>query len=418
MEEPQSLPLDGDDRSAQTAEALRALRAKTDEILAEHRHRMTDMEAKLNLRLQQLTEVCQAECDELDEQLPAAQQAEEELPAQECEQRLQELEKTLGETEQALQESQASNGELSAQLQAAQQRVLELDNTQQHEEELGQINRKFELALADVRKLKRENGELHAELASRPAVSDAESPELVSLRTERDALAARVSELESAPQEVGDADLQQDLIDLQRRFELAVDEVRALKQENAELQQQLCANPPDSAEPAIDAFDWQVQKARLLAQLDAEDQANLEPSRREARATIEGTISITDQVVAEKDKQIAALQDSLESKPDEEQLEEIKQALREEVFGNDKMIVAERKRLEAVQQEWQEKLRKAELEISVERAKLARERSALEEKLATVQDPPQDANQNQDDKPRRRWMSALGLKDDDDEKKP
>ena len=65
--------------------------------------------------------------------------------------------------------------------------------------DLEDLQHKFDLALADVQKLKHENGDLREELASRPEANDQESPELVAIRTERDALAARVEELEQAP---------------------------------------------------------------------------------------------------------------------------------------------------------------------------------------------------------------------------
>jgi len=96
-------------------------------------------------------------------------------------------------------------------------------------------------------------------------------------------------------------------------------------------------------------------------------------------------------------------------------MEKIKQAIQEEIFGNDEVIQAERRRLEAIQQEWQEKLSKAELEISVERAKLARNQSAFAEKLADMKDIQLDKGPADDGKPRHRWLSALGLRDDDEE---
>ena len=161
--------------------------------------------------------------------------------------------------------------------------------------------------------------------------------------------------------------------------------------------------------------NWQSQKARMLAELDAEDQGSVTNERRAARATIEGTIAITDQVVADKDKEITKLQASLEARPAEDEMEKIKQAIQEEIFGNDEVIQAERRRLEAIQQEWQEKLSKAELEISVERAKLARNQSAFAEKLADMKDIQLDESPADDGKPRHRWLSALGLRDDDEE---
>jgi hypothetical protein len=72
-----------------------------------------------------------------------------------------------------------------------------------------------------------------------------------------------------------------------------------------------------------------------------------------------------------------------------------------------------------MQAELQEKLRHAEIEVSLERARLSRERVAMEERLrqheqthsqrsATTSEPPASG------KPAtaRRWLSRLGLKDE------
>ena len=363
------------------------------------RQRESNDSEAIRTELEQLRETIQEEKDEL----------------QALQEKHQVLEQTHTQTHEQLDLAQAKNREATFALQAAELRILELSNNHEQEQQVEQLNRKFELALADVHKLKRENAELHSELASRPEASDGESPELLSLRSERDALATRIAELENAPSQQTDIDVQQELSDLQRRFELAVDDVRDLKQENAQLKEQLqSGGGSGDAVPASDASDWQSQKARLLAALNAEDQGEITTDRREARATIEGTISITDQVVAEKDKEIAELQNSIGNGPSQEQLEQLKQSLREEIYSNDELIQDERQRLQEAQDEWQEKLRKAELELSVERAKLAREHSALEEKLATLQEASLDAVEDEG-KPRRRWLSALGLKDDDEE---
>ena len=399
------------------------------------------LEAQASEHQQQLDQR-QAECSRLSEELSAAEQVGCDLRAQECadcasasqelseyqtrekqhqqqlqtlEARCQELEESRSDTVQAFEQSQASSHAATALLKTAEDRILELDNDHQdQQQQLQQFNRKFELALTDVQKLKRENAELHAELASRPAASDEESPELVSLRSERDALAARVSELESAPPQTVDADMEQGVADLQRRFELAVDDVRQLKQENIALHEQLDSQAATAEVPAIEGSDWQAQKARLLAELDAEDQGTLSNERRASRATIEGTISITDQVVAKKDEEITKLEAALQARPAEEEMDQLKQTIQEEIFGNDELIQAERRRLEEIQQEWQEKLRKAELEISVERAKLARNQSALEEKLANLPVTDQDGVPVDDSKPRRRWLSAMGIGEEDE----
>ena len=59
-------------------------------------------------------------------------------------------------------------------------------------------------------------------------------------------------------------------------------------------------------------------------------------------------------------------------------------------------------------------LRQAEIDISVERAKLARERSEIEAKLRSVEDSSNDHSSGKSNpKQAGRWLTRLGLKDDD-----
>ena len=76
-------------------------------------------------------------------------------------------------------------------------------------------------------------------LARRPEASQTDSAELVALRAERDALAERIEQLERQPVAQVDADTEQQISDLRRRFELAVEDVRELKTKNAKLEAKL-----------------------------------------------------------------------------------------------------------------------------------------------------------------------------------
>jgi len=522
MEEPQSEPAWGDDRSLKTAASLRAIRDQADQTLEGHRQRVSEVEARLNEQIQQMShelageqladeqamaasleqvamldqlrhalsekeaeveelldqlttntldfEAHSAERDEeleqllelsddenrqrttLQQELESARQALEELRLQECAacvqahaeltavgQQFNELDERfcalqaqhqsqqaeLDEAQHASQSVQALSEQSAAALADAEQRLAELSKfkqeSQQNEEQLKQARRKFELALADVHKLKRENAELHEELLSRPEANDQESPELVSLRAERDALAQRIAELESAPAPTPTADDQQELADLQSRFEMAVDDLRQLKQANDDLRQRLASantDPVDSCDE--EAEDWQAQKARLLATLDAEDRGKISEARRAERATIEGTISITDRVVAERDAQLAEketaisdLQRQLEARPAGLDLDELRDQIAAEILGDDEAVQAECEKLRQQQQELDAKRREAELEISVQRATLARQQAALQEKLAKLPEAEVGREKPSGDKPRRRWLSALGLKDED-----
>lgn len=313
----------------------------------------------------------------------------------------------------------------------AEKRIVELEqqqkNFQQNSEELNeevdQTRRKFELALEDVNKLKRENSELQEDLLSRPEASDQASPELVSLRVERDALADRVLELEAAPAPEVDEDAQQVLEDLQSRFELAVDDVRQLKQEKAKLQQKLeTAGEAPTTIINDGPLDWQAQKAQLLASLEAEDDDVIDESRREERAAIKTTILNTDRVIAEKeallakrDSEIVELRTQLEERPAGENLETLREQITEEILGDDDAIKHARETLQERQQQLDDTLREAELKISIDRATLARDQAELKEKLAEIANQEPDEQENNGEKPRRRWLSALGLKEDKDD---
>ena len=236
--------------------------------------------------------------------------------------------------------------------------------------ERDEVQQKFELALQDVQRLRERVAEMEHDLARRPEADQVDSTELVSLRAERDTLARRIEELEQQPAASIDADVEQQLADLQRRFELAVEDVRDLKTKNAKLESQLVASKAGSPIPKLDAggMDWESQKRRMLAALEGDDDSD--PERQQERATIEATIEMTDAIVAEKDRQIAQLTAQLETarslpvEGDDDRTRKIS-----ELIDADEIIAEHRKLSHQHEREMEAKLRAAELELSVERAK-------------------------------------------------
>ena len=429
------------------SQSLAEKEAEVEEVLDQLAMQSLEFEALLaerDVELEQVLELGEEEFQQrevLEQELAAVQQTLEDLRSQEStdgdETRaeltaMEQQRKQLDEQYSTLQEEHATQqtelDEACQAMEASRQHAAELreqqQDSQQNSEQLEQTQRKFDLALADVHKLKRENAELHEELLSRPEANDQESPELVSLRVERDALAERISELENAPAPLTSADEQQELEDLQRRFELAVDDVRQFKQENTDLRERLEATPAATTASAKDEpLDWQAQKALLMAVLEAEDQDaafdEIDEPRREERATLEGTISITDRVVAEKDAmlakweaEVADLQSQLKARPEGQDVDALRDKIAAEILGDDEAVQTEVARLHQQQEQLDGKLRKAELEISVQRATLAREQMALEEKLAKLPAEDSEGEESSPGKPRRRWLAALGLKDD------
>ncbi len=233
-------------------------------------------------------------------------------------------------------------------------------------------------------------------------------------------LAAAEAKLADRPSGEGDSRKREDL---QRRFEMAVEEVRELKRTNAELENKLKHRGGGGSPAAAvggGGLNWEAQKQKLLASLEAD--TDDDEDAREERASIEGTIQITDRVVAQKDREIEALR---------EQLEQLsggggtRSAAINELLDSDEIIRQEREKLVALQQEWRQKIGEAEIEISVQRAKLARERAELDEKLRVLQldqDSRPSGAAGEDTvemaKPARgKWLARLGLKDLDDQDK-
>lgn len=376
--------------------------------LAVERDELVEQLAQVRAELMAHDQSSDSELSWLEKEYEAAEQSRKQLAGD-----FEELLKQHKTSEQALSAAELKNEQAIVLLKKAEEKILLLSESTEHQEALEQAERKFELALADAQKLKRENSELQEELARRPEKSETESPELVSLRVERDALASRVAELEAAPTPTVDPDSEQQLSDLRRRFELAVEDLRHLKQENAQLQDKLTHTSSSGGSMASThvAMDWQSQKARLLAALDAEDVEEDNVERRQERTTIEGTITITDRVVADKDLEIAELRAQLA-----DQAFTVVETAASEIthLDKDELVQAERAKLEALQRELHEKLRTAELEMSVQRATLARKESELQQKLQAAQQAQAEAPLGSDGKPKRRWLSALGIRDDEE----
>ena len=208
--------------------------------------------------------------------------------------------------------------------------------------------------------------------------------------------------------------------DLERRLQMAVEEMRELKRANTELENKLTKSR-NSGAPAgpvhSTGLDWEAQKQRLLASLEADDPQDEE--QVEERNTIEGTIRITDQIVGQKDEEISELKRQLAELPGTMSTKAATDGAIAEVLDRDEIIREERERLQQLQLEWREKIGKAETDLSVERAKIARERAEIADKMqafAPGQEPrTQGGNTSDASKPARgRWLSMLGLKEVDE----
>ena len=243
--------------------------------------------------------------------------------------------------------------------------------------------------------------------------------QLERVETERDELVRKLVGLEQRLHSASNSPgLNQEAQQLQRRLERAVREAQALKLRNAELEQQ-AATPGKAPAAAPDGpLNWEAQKRIFLAALEAE--APTQEKRCQEHLTIDGTIRITDTIVQEKDREITELKQLLTEQCQSVGTVAVGAAALGGILDSDEIIRQQRERLAQLQAEWEEKMRRAEIDISMERAKLARERADLEEGRRSLEDQLQvqrpgagdggDAT-NPASPSRGRWLSRLGLRE-------
>jgi len=309
----------------------------------------------------------------------------------------------LATLEQADENSQGTATERSQELREASSEELENLRTQ-----VAQGRKLLNARASELKQLR----SLLAEQASGAEGIDVEAllEQLSEMRLERDELVGRLADAERQAPRGSVADSGQ-FEELQRRFEVAVREIRELKSKNADLQQQASrgeGSSRDAAAATTTGFNWEQQKLRLMQQLDA-DHDESDPKDKQAKLSIESTIQITDQVIAEKDRQIADLKALLEGKTARSN-----EDISSEILDNDEQIRKERERLSRLEGEWRAKLRQTEIDISVERAKFARERSEFEAKSRSFEDLSRNSSGGKTaTKQSGRWLSRLGLTDDE-----
>lgn len=170
-----------------------------------------------------------------------------------------------------------------------------------------------------------------------------------------------------------------------------------------------------------EGLTWEERKELLMQQLDAETRSDTPCDPRRV-LDIEHIINQTNTEIEKRDREIANLQALLSQQSVSRDGIAVGAAAFAEVIESDAIIISERLRLKELQAEWEEKQRQAEIEMSMERAKLARERLELQEKLrefegdrkleATANDAAEPASKTSKGSARGRWLARLGLRDE------
>ena len=223
----------------------------------------------------------------------------------------------------------------------------------------------------------------------------------------------------SAPSSPADAE------DYRRRYEMSLDDIRSLKEAQAELQRQLSCAEADAARHVgekplpLGTLDWEAEKRRILAVLETDLDVN-DPAQQAERLKIEDVLNTTEKALAEKDREIEELRRRLAAQGGSARIEAEQSAARDQAIDADAVVREERQRLAQLQEQWREKLRQTEVEMSLERAKLARRHAELEERARNLP-AAAPAAANLPDQPEQpasgRWLARLGLTEADRERR-
>ena len=405
------------------------------DTIAQGRHEAREYLVREQRRLGELEAVLAHEIGQISQQLALSHQAnltaQAELTARRAE--LEEAANKLRLDERGLAQSrrecEANAEELAWQRQRVQQRLTEVDAQRDELDRLEIDLKRRRRRLAHELKARREENLHDIERCRKELDRQAlNSGDREALAAQLTAATQRAAELEqrlaAASQRQAsaeaEAELRAELSDMKRRYELAMDDLHEQKARVAELEQQP-ARTAAAARPVEDSgkLDWEAQKQRLLASLEADADEDDDADRHQERLKMRDVIAETDRAIAAKDEQIAELERLLAAQTANIGEVAVGAAAFAEVLAADEVVRNERERLQQLQQEWEEKLRQAEIELSVQRAKLARERAEIEERQRLLHEKPDHGHPDTSDGAptakhgRGRWLSRLGLKDDE-----
>jgi chromosome segregation ATPase len=263
-------------------------------------------------------------------------------------------------------------------------------------------------ALAEISKLRADDDSASRERRSLQR-------ELEQARSEIEALNVRL--LEAGPSSEDPA-LRQETDDLRKRLEMALSDVRDLRARNAELNEQMARSRTSAPVVAASMGDgWEACKQRLLAQLESDYDAN-DAAQEKTKLSIEETIRRTDEIVAAKDQEIAELHRLLSEQSGNIGGVAIGAAAIAEMLDSDELVRQERENLKDLQEKLREQLRQAEIDLSMERAKVARERALLDEKIRELEDHRQQqaalpSDPTKTASTRGKWLQRLGIRDEE-----
>lgn len=223
----------------------------------------------------------------------------------------------------------------------------------------------------------------------------------------------------------------------------------ATKIANHSVQESIGSSQTASSNPANhDLLSWEDRKALIYRQMEDDtfdadsfvntlqqsssqavgEQLDSEGGNLDPTALVNKLISELERhekELSNREEELGELRCILEQRTEIQQLPEadpsqgvaIGAAAIAQMLDNDELICDERERLQEMQTEWEEKFRKVEIEASLERAKLSRERQELAKKNVELEEQLEHLRRENNlakgtDSKKRRWMTELGITQD------
>ena len=214
---------------------------------------------------------------------------------------------------------------------------------------------------------------------------------------------------------------------LRQQIVVLQSKVTELERQNRDLSAQVASAHARCAvvspEVIYETMSWEERKQLILKQMESEDF-----DTDEFVTAVSSDLNVAPQISDNPVKFVQQLTDELAGR--EKELGELRHLLEQQsqtrqsgvsigaagiagMIDSDELVQEERRRLQKLQSEWEDKFRQGEIEASLERAKLSRERRELaakqmelERELEKVRLNAQQASEK--GKPRK-WLSELGL---------
>lgn len=206
--------------------------------------------------------------------------------------------------------------------------------------------------------------------------------------------------------------------ELRRQLEAALSELAVLREQNSDLASKIAHQLTQSATSdkqtgrgSGEQLSWEQRKLLILQQLEDDTDLGSELVPHDEKLSIREVLDSTQAELTRRDQEIEELREIVRLQSEARDGVAIGAAGVAQLLDCDELIQQERQKLREIQEEWESKLRQAEIDLSMERAKIARDRIALEKQMEELkQATPIAVSANGKEKSReRRWLNILGL---------